>query len=247
VTGTVASTAWYVYAFVAPVPPLEGELQAVGDETLAAIVGRVPLEDFAVAVLPERLNDRAWLEEKARSHERVVERLGEASTVIPLRFGSVYHDLVAVEELVASRRDELLRIFDRVRGRVEIGVQAWLDGKAAEPETRAASGRDYLQQRRNERARAEETALRLQEVLADAHERLSMGAVEGVLNRPQARELTGRAQEMVFNGAYLVPADDQSLAARVGELNDRYRRLGLTFELTGPWPPYNFVDVDDRR
>lgn len=244
-TETVASTAWYVFAFVAPVPPLDGELTAVGDETLAAIAGRVPLEEFGQEALPDRLNDRDWLEQKARTHERVIEQLGEASTVVPLRFGSIYHDLAAVEELVAMRREELLQVLEQVRGRVEVGVQAWLDRPPAE-EARAASGRAYLEHRRNERARAEEAGMRLQEVLADAHERLSAGAVDGVLNRPQQRELTGREQEMVFNGAYLVPAGDDSLAARVVELNEQHRGVGLTFELTGPWPPYNFVDLENR-
>jgi hypothetical protein len=252
VTETVASTAWYVYAFVAPVPQVDdlhgvapGGLTAVGDQSLAAIVGEVPLNEFGQEALPERLNDRAWLEEKARAHERVIERLGETSTVVPLRFGSIYRDLSAIEELVDARRLELLRVLDRVRGRVEIGVQAWLDGRrTAEAEMQPAGGRAYLERRRDERARAEEAAIRLQEVLADAHDRLLARAVDGVVNRPQPRELTAREQEMIFNGAYLVPSGDESIALQAVELNEQHRGLGLTFELTGPWPPHNFVDVE---
>jgi len=71
-------------------------------------------------------------------------------------------------------------------------------------------------------------------------------AVAGVVNRPQPRELSGRADEMFLNAAYLVASDDTSLIAAVGELDAAYRRLAISFELTGPWPPYNFVEgVED--
>jgi hypothetical protein len=47
---------------------------------------------------------------------------------------------------------------------------------------------------------------------------------------------------MVLNAAYLVEAE------RVGELREfateleaEHAALGASIELTGPWPPYNFV------
>lgn len=251
-TGAAASTAWYVYAFTGPAPSTAGlqglgpeALTTVGDERLAAVVGTVPLGEFGEDVLPERLNDRSWLEEKAQAHEGVVERLAERTTVIPLRFGSIYYDLAAVEQLVDARRAELLEILDRVKGRVEIGVQAWLEDRPQpRGDAETATGRAYLERRRDERASADEAAIRLQEVLADAHERLAALAVDAVLNRPQQRELTGREQEMVLNGAYLVPADDTSIGREVAELDKDDRALGLSFEATGPWPPYNFVDLE---
>jgi hypothetical protein len=46
----------------------------------------------------------------------------------------------------------------------------------------------------------------------------------------------------LVNGAYLVPTDRvAAFQAVLGELREEYRRFGITFELTGPWPPYNFV------
>jgi hypothetical protein len=252
VTENAASTAWYLYAFAGPSPAVDdlrgvgpGALTVIGDESLAAVAGRVPLDEFGREALPARLNDRAWLEEKAQEHERVIERLAETTSVVPLRFGSIYYDVSAVEQLVETRRAELLRLLDRVRGRVEMAVHAWLDplrALEATAETPPAGGRAYLERRRDERARADEAAIRLQEVLADAHERLAAHAVEGVLNRPQPRELTGRAEEMVFNGAYLVPSNDDLIAREVAQLDEQNRALGLWFDVTGPWPPYNFVD-----
>ena len=45
---------------------------------------------------------------------------------------------------------------------------------------------------------------------------------------------------MVLNAAYLVE-DAAQLRARVAELQERHAALGARIDLTGPWPPYNFV------
>ena len=58
--------------------------------------------------------------------------------------------------------------------------------------------------------------------------------------------MDGTRTSRVLNAAYLVASDDTSLIAAVGELDAAYRRLAISFELTGPWPPYNFVEgVED--
>ena len=59
---------------------------------------------------------------------------------------------------------------------------------------------------------------------------------------PQNRELSGHEGEMLLNGAYLVDADRvDGLRALVAELEEHHARSGRGIELTGPWPPYNFV------
>jgi hypothetical protein len=46
---------------------------------------------------------------------------------------------------------------------------------------------------------------------------------------------------MFLNAAYLVPAGDDGLRGEVDALCRAYAGLGLSFEVTGPWPPYSFV------
>jgi hypothetical protein len=48
--------------------------------------------------------------------------------------------------------------------------------------------------------------------------------------------------KMIMNAAFLVARDQEAaFDARVKELGSRYDRL--TFRYTGPWPPYNFVNI----
>jgi gas vesicle protein GvpL/GvpF len=47
---------------------------------------------------------------------------------------------------------------------------------------------------------------------------------------------------MLLNAAYLVEADRiDELRDLVSDLELRHEHLGARIELTGPWPPYNFV------
>ena len=48
---------------------------------------------------------------------------------------------------------------------------------------------------------------------------------------------------MFLNGAYLVAADREGeFRAALEELEKEHGPRGASYELTGPWPPYNFVD-----
>jgi hypothetical protein len=125
-------------------------------------------------------------------------------------------------------------------------VKAWRTKAPAADTAAPVTGRAYLERRLDERARAAQEAAVVEEALREAHTRFLVLAEDGVLNRPQPRELTGRDDEMVLNAAYLVAADDTSLVDEVAAAGDRYRELGLVFEITGPWPPHNFVEPGDE-
>jgi hypothetical protein len=248
VTQTAAGTAWYAYAVVGPVTPevrdaLADELELVEADGLGVVVSQVPLSEFGEDVLSARLNDRAWLEEKARAHEAVLQRLLPVTTVVPLRFGSIHRDRSAVAEFAIARRRSFAETLERLRGRVELGVKVW---GAAAPRAgtgeRPATGRAYLEQQKAARERAAAAASDLDERLRDIHVRLLAVADAGALSRPQPRELTGTDRTMLVNAAYLVGAGDDRLVGEVARLRDEHP--DLAFEVTGPWAPYNFVEAE---
>ena len=250
-----ATTAWYVYGVVpagAPVPDAAGAARLVVQGPLAAIVAEVPLADFDEEALVERLNDRVWLEDKARAHEDVLSAFAAVTTVVPLRFGTVYRDEDDVRRLLEERAESFEATLDRVRGRFELGVKVWIDRArfqqalaVGDSHASGGGGRAYLQRRQSELAAARDASARAAELARTAHERLRARAVEGVVNRPQPRELTGRDEDMLLNAAYLVEGDAAPFVDEVERLAAEAAALGVTFEVTGPWPPYNFADEGD--
>lgn len=232
-------TGWYVFGVVpSDAAPATGTL-LVERGPLAAVAAEVSLTEFGEDVLPERLNDRTWLEDKVRVHEAVLQSFVGVTPVVPLRFGAIYRDIDDVRRLLAERGGGFEAVLERVSGRVELGVKVWFDpAHTARPA--AVSGRAYLQRRRDELSSAQDAA----GIATAAHARLAAAADAAVLNRPHPRELTGRDEQMLLNGAYLVADGDERFAAEVAQLAEEHGDAGITFELTGPWPPYNFAEND---
>jgi hypothetical protein len=217
--------------------------ELVGEGGLSAVVRRVPLAEYGEEALRANLNDIAWLEDAARRHEAVLEGLLQETTVIPLRLCTIYHDEDAVRAMLAGEQAALTEALGRLEGHTEWGVKAFSDRNAVAAGARPdgdgsqGEGQAYLAGRRAE-ARARDLVTATVEA---AHERLSGIAQVALANPLQRKELTGRSDDMALNGVYLV-ADE-----RAGELEAEVERCaaeappGVSFELTGPWPPYNFV------
>jgi hypothetical protein len=245
-----AGTGWYVYGVAADDPALQrlDGVELIRRGPLAAVAREVPLDEYGEGVLPERLNDREWLERNARAHENVLQSAAAVTTVVPLRFGTIYRGREHVEQMLEERGDELRATIERVRGHVELGVKVWIDqavlGQTLDPAEQpleGGAGMAYLQQRSREQERSREVTARCIELAEEAHGRLAAVAVAAVSNRPQPRELTGRSESMVLNGAYLVPDGDERLRGEVDRLAAEHAVLGVEYELTGPWPPHNFA------
>jgi hypothetical protein len=245
-----AGTAWYVYGIAEVDPALErlDGVQLVRHGRLAALVREVPLDEFGEDVLPEHLNDRDWLERNALAHEDVLQKAVAVTAVVPLRFGTIYRNADQVERMLGERAAEFATTLGRVRGHVELGVKVWVDAEVLErtlaargEPTTGGAGAAYLQKRQREQELSRELQARLTALAEEAHGRLSAVAAAAVTNRPQPRELTGRSERMVLNGAYLVRAGDERLRSEVERLAAEHAELGLEYELTGPWPPHNFA------
>jgi hypothetical protein len=245
-----ACTAWYVYGVAedeVALSRLEG-VELIRRGRLTAVVREVPLDEYDEAALPERLNDRAWLERNARAHEDVLQSAAAITTIVPLRFGAIYRSRTQVGQMLDERRDEFLSTLERVRGHVELGVKVWADKQmlertfATDEEPSAGgAGAAYLQRRRREQQLSRGLAVRCAQLAEESHTRLSAVASAAVANRPQPRELTGRSEPMLLNGAYLVRDGDDGLRREVERLATEHAPLGLEYELTGPWPPHNFA------
>lgn len=230
------------------------EVSLVEEEGLAALVSRVSLAEFGEEPLHENLNDVGWLEEKARAHEHVLDVVLQRATVVPLRLCTIYSGEAQVREMLIRERAVMIDALDRLHGKAEWGVKAIaepgaLDRAAAQragdsPEEGDASrGTAYMDRKRHEaQARVAEEEIAAEWASA-IHDPLADAAFEALLNPLQRSEVSGHEGDMLLNGVYLV--EDSAVSefnALVERIAGEYRPLGVSVELTGPWPSYNFVE-----
>ncbi|WP_030168707.1 GvpL/GvpF family gas vesicle protein [Spirillospora albida] len=225
---------------------------------LTALVSTVPLAEYGEAALRENLEDLAWLEETARAHHDVVARAAAAAPTAPVRIATLYRDDARVTALLGSEAAAFAAVLDRITGRSEWGVKAYLrkepvttrdpgGGPApdAGPPTGpppAGQGTAYLRRRQDERRRTDEAARRRSQRAADLHAELADHAVASRHHPPQDPRLSGRTQTQILNVAYLLDDDQaEGFLAVTRAIGDRVPELEL--EVTGPWPPYSFIDT----
>jgi hypothetical protein len=243
---------WYLYGIVsaggeAPVAAAvdpEHEVVTIESGGIAAVASQVSLEEFDERTLPERLGDAEWLERTIRAHEQVLEAVLAQAAVVPCRFCTVYRDEDDLKAFLTGHANVLAEALDRLAGRVELGVKAFAAPESTSEAGQAASGRAYLEARRDEQRRRGELAASRSLLAAELHKRLLAASEDGVLLDLHSREASGREEEMVFNAAYLV-SDRGPFEQTLSSAADEQRELQL--ELTGPWPPYNFVSEELAR
>ena len=211
----------------------------VSFKDLAAVVSDTPI----VIYDPTR--------ENVLAHEFVNETVMREFTLIPMSFGTVFRSENDVLALLKSTYQAFTDVLDKMQDKIEFGLKILWDRDkvvaAIEREndeirrlkdeiTRNAASSTYfarMQLGRLVEAAMEEASNRY---VADIHEQLKDVSVASRSNK-----VIG--DRMIPNAAFLVDRrDEKSFDERVKAISLQYEDL-LTFKYTGPWPPYNFVNI----
>jgi len=206
---------------------------------LAAVVSDTPI----VIYDPTR--------ENVLAHEFVNETVMKEHTVIPMSFGTVFRSEDDVSELLRSTYRAFTDVLDKMQDKIEFGLKVLWDREKVvakiEQEndeirrlkdeiTRNAASSTYfarMQLGRLVEGAMEEAGNRY---VSDIHEALKAVAVASRSNK-----VIG--DRMIANAAFLVDRKrEKEFDDVVREISRKYEDV-LTFKYTGPWPPYNFVNI----
>ena len=211
----------------------------VAYKDLAAVVSDTPI----VIYDPTR--------ENVLAHEFVNETVMREHTVIPMSFGTVFRSEDDVTELLRSTYQAFSDVLDKMQDKIEFGLKVLWDRdkvvanlerendeirRLKDEISRHTASSTYfarMQLGRLIEGALEEMSARY---VADIHDALKPVAVASRSNKPIG-------DRMILNAAFLVDrAQEQAFDDRVKETSRRYEEL-LTFKYSGPWPPYNFVNI----
>lgn len=211
----------------------------IHEQDLAAVVSDTPL----VIYDPTR--------ENVLAHEFVNETVMREFTVIPMSFGTVFRSEQDVSELLRSTYQAFIDVLDKMQDKIEFGLKILWDREkvvhSIETEndeirrlkdeiTRNAASSTYFA--RMQLGRLIEAAMeeRGNRYVTEVHEALKQVSVASRSNK-----VIG--DRMILNAAFLVDRNDEkAFDDTVKEIGRRYEDF-LTFKYTGPWPPYNFVNI----
>lgn len=253
-------TACYVYAigaagsdhWMAGVTAIDPAfpLRVVRHGDVQAVVSDVGLDDFHQATLDRRVTQPEWVESKVRAHDQVIRAAMQAGTVIPCRFCTVLRHDEDVRQLLDVHRERIADTLAQLEGKQEWGVKIFAVPIQAEKKSGGdipeGGGKAYLQRRKREDARRDELDREARDHARACHDELAAAIAADVVILPRRpRTGGGVSNEPLLNGAYLIAQEDvERFHGLIAAMQERHGPLGLKFEVTGPWPPYNFVRLD---
>ena len=244
------------------------EIFTIIHHELEAVVSRVPLLRFTSEEIRKKaLEDLNWIKEKAVIHEDVIEEAMRGADglvdVIPMRFGIIFKDKAGLRETLERDYTKMRRLLNRIRGKQEWSVKIYLmDGERFEvmvkegneelrlKEKEIASmpeGMAYFMEEELKEIVCNEVNKELDKVLDNLFGKLGEEAAESAKTKILDREMTGKAERMVFNAAFLVHGDKvDSFKKTLEGISEDLTTKGIHLEYSGPWPPFNFANGREK-
>jgi hypothetical protein len=217
-----------------------------GDE-----VYTVPLKEFAAVVSNCPLVIFDPTRENALAHEHVNEVVMKEFTVLPMSFGTVFRTEDDIRAFLKGTYDALVEVLEKMEGKIEFGLKVnWdKDNVIRELEYENEEVRRLKQDieanpggstyfAKMQLGRVVESALQAKadSYVAEIYEALRNAAVASRSNKPIG-------DKMIMNAAFLVERGKTKIFdEQISEIAKKYENK-LSFLYTGPWPPYNFVNI----
>jgi hypothetical protein len=237
----------YVYCIIRTKEPLRfgpvgigaepTEVHTIGHRELAAVVSDTPIEVFDAT------------RENVLAHERVNETVMKKHTVIPMSFGTVFKTRDDIVELLRAAYDAFVDVLNKMEDKLEFGLKVLWDRDAVvrqieeededvrrlKDEISSQKGSTYFARMQYGRLMDSALEARSERFVNEIFEQLRPVSVASRANKPIG-------DKMIMNAAFLVAREKESaFDARVKQIGARMD--SLTFKYTGPWPPYNFVNI----
>jgi hypothetical protein len=237
----------YVYCIIQTTEPLRFGRIGIGNEP--ADVHTVNYKDIGAVVSDTPLEVYDPTRENVLAHERVNEAVMRSYTVLPMSFSTVFKTREDIIELLRTAYDAFHDVLTKMQDKLEFGLKVLWEPELVIREIEKdddnlrllrqqishQKGSTYFARMQYGRLVDSLLAERSETLVAEIFSALGAVSVASRANKPIG-------DKMILNAAFLVSRDRESdFDAKVKEIDAKYENL--MFKYTGPWPPYNFVNI----
>lgn len=177
----------------------------------------VPYKEFAAVVSDSPMKEYEARDENLREHEEIVRKiLLEGHTVLPVAFNMVFKDKRTLLITMNKVRRALKNAYETVDGKVELGIKAIFTKEQL----------DKIEKNRSELVKEFDSDL--------------LKTLDGKF--VSSKNLDLFSDRLASNMAFLVDRDKiEEFSEAIEPLHNKYDSLRIQY--SGPWAPYNFVDI----
>jgi len=223
---------------------------------LCALVSPVPIDEYNEETLNLRIENLEWISSKARRHDDIVRYAMKFHPVVPVRFGTIYASNERLLEVLRNGYDELCSYLDFIDGKEEWGVKIYAKEEAGKKAiedsdelirqldreiSNATPGQAYLLRKKRADLVRQQSDNVLDKIADDMYQLLLSWSIKGRKNKVLSKRATGKENDMILNAAFLINIQDVAdFKEKIGLLSASYEGDVFSFEISGPWPCYNF-------
>jgi hypothetical protein len=189
--------------------------------------------------------------ENALAHEHVIESVMKTDTIIPMSFGTVFRTDEDIRQVLRSIYPSLKDVLKQMAGKLEFGLKVTWDRDSVVEELKRDHEEIHRFHMELTRKHLQSTYFARMQLGRMIDKALSERAAEYVRQIYDGLRLTSVASrdnkpigdKMIMNAAFLIQREresefDEAVNAVAQKFSGR-----LNFKYTGPWPPYNFVNI----
>ncbi len=237
---------------------------AIAFKDIEAVISEVDLSKFNAKTIKEKLQEDAkWTEKNVKRHHEVIAEANKTSAVIPMKFGTLYKTQKNLEAMLKKHYAKFKALLLRLKDKQEWGVKGYLEykkfveilknknkeiQKLEKKRSSISEGMKWYVDRKSDELVASQIELEAEDRLSRIVDQLEKQAAGIRLNDLLPKEINEPGKEMILNAACLVSNDRlEAFQSLLRGLARECDVAGITLILTGPWPPYNFVDIKNEK
>lgn len=184
-------------------------------------------------------------------YAKLIETLAKQFTVLPVQYGSLMGSIELVQNMLKKNYSKFHENLEKVENKVEFGLKVFCDSKEIKKELasklaldlapkslqkdKTSIYKEYLNKKLKEHQLEKLLLEYVDTVIQDITARLSkMNSIHKFKKM--------ESESKIIDAVFLIKKSKQeNLITSVKDLQSKY--IGLRLMLTGPWPPYNFVNI----
>jgi hypothetical protein len=235
----------------------EGVLYTIHIGKITAIVCGLNSENYSEESIKDRINDdMEWLQEKAFHHHETVLKLSKMFTIIPLKFCTIYKNQKSLENAVQSNESKMISAFNLISGNEEWNLKIYCNDQMLKKQVSQSNptieakreeisqmpkGKQFFEKKKLDKLIESQLEEEKNKVSEQIHLHLREFALKGNVKRNWGNVVTGRKDNMAWNGVYLIPKSKiEIFLDKIQEYEKSMQKTGWQFEASGPWPAYHF-------
>lgn len=224
-----------------------------------AVFQQIDDEAYQEPQLSENLQQTEWLIAQAKAHAEVIQKFQQISTVIPMKFPAFFQSIESLSNKILSENVHYGQLFQFLKGKTEWTLRIWADETNLDtklfnqiPEVKsldkqiaeASPGKVFILQKQRKNLLEQLRPQLFQDFVQKCLDEIKAQACNyKVLPIKDMFATQPSHFRLVLKIVCLIEEEKQEIfGAKIKEMNEINFQNGFSFDLTGPYAVFHFLD-----